>query len=52
MLKDGTLIKLPEKHPEAALKLLDRLLKNKNRPILKGDIVDMRFAPKKVFLKR
>lgn len=51
MLNDGTLIKLPEKYPEVALRLLDKLLKSSNSPILKGGIVDMRLAPKKVFFK-
>lgn len=52
MLSDGTLVKLPEQNQEATLRLLDKLIKNKSGLILKGDIVDMRLAPKKVFLKR
>jgi cell division septal protein FtsQ len=52
VLNDGTLVQLPEIDQESALRLLDRLLRDKSGLALKGDIVDMRLAPKKVFLKR
>lgn len=52
VLSNGTLIKLPEKNEKEALRLLDKLLHSKDHLVVKGDIVDMRLAPKKVFLKR
>jgi cell division septal protein FtsQ len=52
VLGDGTLIKLPEKNEKIAIKLLDELLHSKVKLIEAGHIVDMRLAPKKVFLKR
>lgn len=52
VLSDGTVIKLPEKNQESTLSLLDKLLRSTGGLISKGDIVDMRLAPKKVFLKR
>jgi cell division septal protein FtsQ len=52
VLSDGTLIKLPEKNEVAAIKLLDKLLGSKTNLIAGGSIVDMRLAPKKVFVKR
>lgn len=52
VLSDGTVVKLPEENQEPILILLDKLLRNTGHLVSKGDIVDMRLAPKKVFLKK
>jgi cell division septal protein FtsQ len=49
LLQQGTLIKLPEKNIKKALELLIKL--NKKGLIAGHNLVDMRLAPKKIFIK-
>ena len=52
VLRNSTMIKLPEKNEKQAFRLLNRLLYSNNSLIAESNVFDLRLAPEKVFLNR